>query len=394
MRESATESRIINGRETHSEEHMHTKSALFSLTAFLVIGFAPCAALAAPADARLDRGAIVADLLGSWRERILSQHLMPVEDARTWAARNASRFARLTDERLKMAQQATSLGELELLFVAAPIADGTALETLSANLPGDVTVVAPVRVPAGAQAKADPTGSPTLYSDLVFTAVNPCRIYDSRFSTAPRSGPAATAWAADSTSIVDVGPETNYAFQGGQSIPCLGPLVGLSQVAAVMTAVSTVNQTGAGYLVFFPAGAANPNPYGVAQWFQPGYVQTSFVVMPTDLTANVYSVGFIGNAGSHVIVDVVGYFAKPKAAALDCVNVPSGNLVLAAGASGAPSMASCAGGYTVTGMQCHSDSSLTVISSFSESGGCAFHNGDSVSANVSVTAKCCRTPGR
>jgi hypothetical protein len=233
------------------------------------------------------------------------QQRFSVDNPSAWAARYQSRLAGLGDEQLKLAERATSLAELELLFIEAPVRSGTSLGAALANNPGSIAMMG-----SKGLEKSNPVSSPGSYAGLVFTAVQPCRIYDSRFSTAPLTGSPSTPWPANTTQIVDVGPEAGgYAFQGGQATNCAGSLVAGGQIAAAMTAVSTVNQGGAGYLVFFPDGGTNPNPYGVAQWFQPNYVQTSFVVMPTNLITTVYADGFIGNASSHVIVDLIGYFA-------------------------------------------------------------------------------------
>jgi hypothetical protein len=274
-----------------------------------------------------NRGALIADIVQSLQGRIDLQALS-ADEQKNWPRRTAAKLTRLNNAQLDMARRATSLDDLELLFITAPISNGTSLEALASSLPGDITIVAPTAAAKVGDAKTNPVASPASYAGLVFTAVQPCRIYDSRFSTAPRDGlSAGTPWAANSTRIVDVGPDAGgYAFQGGQAVNCAGTLAAPATIAAAMTAVSTVNQGGAGYLVFYSSGGTNPNPYGVAQWFQPGYVQTSFVVMPTDLVSNVWSVGFIGNASSHVIVDLVGYFSRSSSDMWAVVDGAAGTL--------------------------------------------------------------------
>jgi hypothetical protein len=358
------------------------KSVLRCLATCLVLAGATPVFAVQPQRTVANRGEIIAGLMDFWQHRILTENL-PVENPRNWSLRNAPKFARLTDAQLQLAQRAETIGELELLFIDAPLRDGTSLGSLARHLPGNLTIVSR---DTAARPKADPTGSPTLYDDLVFTAVTPCRIYDSRLSEG--------FWNANTTHLVRIGPYSDYSNQGGQAVACLGSLVENGQIAAVMTSVSTVNQTGAGYLVFFPSGAANPNPYGVAQWFQPGYVQTSFVVMPTNMIGPVWSEGYIGNAGSHVIVDVIGYFAQPKAVALDCILTGPASLPISAGASVTVYANACPAGYTSVGIQCGSDSYLTWLAANSEFDHCAYHNSDVSTANVRAYAKCCRTAGR
>ena len=93
-----------------------------------------------------------------------------------------------------------------------------------------------------------------------------------------------------------------------------------------MVAVSTVAQAGAGYLTFFSAGAPNPGASSVSQWYQPGYVQTSFVLIPSDLVGAVSASGF-SSATTEVIIDVAGYFAAPGNINLANSTATTGNIL-------------------------------------------------------------------
>lgn len=238
------------------------------------------------------------------------------------AAQYKAKLETLSDERLDLASRAGSVQELDLLFLQAPISSGMTFGNLMSNRPGNVFLPVmdnSVTAKAGGDTRATPASNPERFSDLVFTAVTPCRIYDSRFNGETIDGKAPNArWPANTVQRVRIGPYPDYTLYGGQATACLGTSGAGTQnppshIAAIMGSVSTVNQLGAGYLVFWSYGGTNPNPYGVAQWFAPNVVQTSFVVMPTDIFNPVWSHGFAGNFGTHVIVDVVGYFHKPKA---------------------------------------------------------------------------------
>src|SRR5687768_13959282 len=262
---------------------MHTKKKYFACAALAGLLLNPQATIAAPGaktvhsqKARVD---LISDITQSWQDRILSEGLA-VDNPKSWARRMQPKLARLSDEQLRMAERAQSLEELELLFMESPIAHGAKWADVFANPPGNLTLMTSgVTAKADTGVSSDPVANPDLYRDLVFTAVQPCRIADSRFSTSPAAG----LMPANSTRTVRVGPYATYATYGGQATPCLGAVGTGNMPAAILAAVSTVNQTGAGYLVFYSSGGTNPNPYGVAQWFQPGYVQTSFVMIPTDL---------------------------------------------------------------------------------------------------------------
>jgi hypothetical protein len=237
---------------------------------------------------------------------------------------------------------------------------------------------------------------PADYGDLVFSALTPCRLYDSR----SYYGGAGT-WAAGSTQPVSIGPNVSYAFQGGSGTDC-GVLAGMAtgRIAALLVSVSTTSQSAAGYLTFYPAGGANPFPMSVTQAYQTGSVQTSFAILSTDGAANAAVSGFT-TAQTEVILDVVGYFAKPKTAALDCYSSPVATtsigpavplLTPGTGDQAQVAGASCSSGYTLVDTACQADSPH--VSLVANNGACAYRNNDSVSHNVSAVSRCCRAPGR
>ena len=205
--------------------------------------------------------------------------------------------------------------ELELLLVKPPVPGGSRLGLVLASQPPGISMLG-----AGTHAKSSPATAPAAYADLVFTAVTPCRILDSRVSQGG-TGP----WPSGSTNSLKIGPypsagggyATGTGAQGGSATGCgLDALAGPGKIAVIMVAVSTVAQSGAGYLTFFSAGAPNPGAGSVSQWYQPGYVQTSFVLIPSDLVGAVSASGF-SSATTEVIIDVTGYFAAPGFGAPD-----------------------------------------------------------------------------
>jgi hypothetical protein len=115
------------------------------------------------------------------------------------------------------------------------------------------------------------------------------------------------------------------------------------------------------------------------------------VVIPTDLAGSVLSDGYT-TVQTHVIIDVVGYFAQPKAAALDCTSTAATTLSVPAGGSAQPVPPACASGYTAVATRCVGDSSwLNLVST---NGGCLYQNDDFGAHNASAYATCCRVPGR
>lgn len=204
------------------------------------------------------------------------------------------------------------------LLLDPPVPQGASLGlVMSGQLPGMISIIH-----TGTGAKSTPASDPAAYADLTFTALTPCRLYDSR----PTQG-GAGSWVAGSTNTINIGPNLSYAFQGGSATSCgISSLVGPGRIAAVLASVSTVNQAGAGYLAFFSHGAVNPFPYGVTQAYQAGSVQTSFVVIPTDLVGAVLASGYT-TAQTNVIIDVVGYFAPPGNINLPASTATTGNIL-------------------------------------------------------------------
>jgi hypothetical protein len=179
----------------------------------------------------------------------------------------------------------------------------------------------------------------------------------------------------------------------------LDTLATSNQIAAVMLAVSTVSQTAAGYLTFYPFTAADPSASVVSMWYQPGYVQTSFIVAPTDEFSPppVWSAVISRGANTEVIIDVIGYFAKAHTAALDCVTVVGTDTVLAASSSATNATATaCAAGYTLVANYCRTSSFGSRVSGWNDSSGgfCNFTNSTAFAITIANDARCCRVAGR
>jgi hypothetical protein len=190
-------------------------------------------------------------------------------------------------------------------------------------------VAAPAPAPAQERdgAKSTPATSPAAYADLVFTALTPCRIMDTRLAQGG-AGP----WLAGSSNQVKIGPyATGYASgpgaQGGSPTSCgLDALAGPGEVAAILAAVSTLNQAAPGFLSFYPESTATPT--SVSMRYQAGFTQVAFVLIPTNLVGTVSAFGNT-NATTDVIVDIVGYYS---ASAADGVT----NVATGAGLTGGP----------------------------------------------------------
>ena len=335
--------------------------------------------------------------VAKWQQRILNENLQ-VADPQNWAARSLPKLASFSSERLGLAMQAASLGELEALMVSAPLANGTSLALLNAMKPGNISLDAlSHRVSQGAVTKADPSTSPSAYADLLFTSLNPCRIFDSRVSQGG-AGPFVNGVARP----VKIGPypaagggyASGTGAQGGSASGCgLDTLASGNQIAAVMVAVTSFSQTGNGYLTFSSYDTPDPSLSVVSMFYQGGVLQTAFVVMPTDTSAPVWSKGISRNANTEVTIDIVGYFAKPHAAALDCSVVLGPGTVIPAAGTGSDTAPACAAGYSRTGLSCNTSNVLMDLAGLSGAT-CSWNNNDASPGTGTAAATCCRVSGR
>src|SRR5258706_2883665 len=119
-------------------------------------------------------------------------------------------------------------------------------------------------------------------------------------------------------------------------------------------------------------------------FYTAGPVQTAFVVAPTDLIGSVFVRGISRISNTEVTVDIVGYFARPKAAALDCVTTAAVSSPIAAGANVQLFPNGCAAGYTQVGVQCGSTNFQTNLALVADNQGCGWHNSGATSANVNT----------
>jgi hypothetical protein len=172
-------------------------------------------------------------------------------------------------------------------------------------------------------------------ADLVFTPVTPCRIVDTRIATVnTRIGP--NVGRQFSVSLADFTP------QGGAATSCGIPFA----PAAVSVNIVSTDQTGVGNLRAVQTGGGVPNAAFVN--YTPGLtIANAGVVRVAGATGSSNLFIYSAAAESHVVVDIMGYFAAPEATPLGTTAVQQA-WSLAAGAI-LNTVASCPAGYAVTG---------------------------------------------
>jgi hypothetical protein len=230
-------------------------------------------------------------------------------------------------------------------------------------------------------------------SDLVFTPLTPCRIMDTRFGAAGFGALTANTDRSYDIDAADISNQTGGQTAGGCGIPT---------AARALSVNITVIGAGTGFLYHWPDLAALPNA-SIINWSPAtaGPIANAAVlaILPSDPAAHIQA-SPAGTTGTHVLMDVLGYFAAPFQTALECVGVPM------TGATGSQTglrtvTAQCGAGYTVTGGSCDTSNSGAgpiTGSRFAASNGwtCESNNypGSTTAYSITGITRCCAVPGR
>ena len=227
--------------------------------------------------------------------------------------------------------------------------------------------------------------------DLVFTPVAPCRIMDTR-----NPGSLSGILAAGSTRAFVGGVLSSYAIQGGSATTC-NVLEGID-LAALQLNFTVVNPSTGGYITAFPADAAAP-PLAATMNFNAGDIKGNNANLKLNQTAGQFQFKVFTTSQTHLVADVVGYYARPKATALECyattpvigeISTPlNGRFWGQSVANG------CNLGFVNYGASCSTSSLLVNISSvdsYNVSSVCVANHSTNTET-VTATQRCCRVPG-
>ncbi len=162
---------------------------------------------------------------------------------------------------------------------------------------------------------ARPLALGALSSDLVYTPVTPCRIMDTR-----NAGADAGILTAGSTRSF-LGWYDSYTLQGGENNNC--NLLQSTDNAALVVNFTAVNPSSAGYITAYPSDAAKP--LAATLNFGAGEVKGNNAFLKLNQTSGQVDFNVYSTAATHLVADVVGYYAKPVAlgsASSDLVYTP------------------------------------------------------------------------
>ena len=141
----------------------------------------------------------------------------------------------------------------------------------------------------------------SLSTDLVYTPVTPCRLIDTRSATAGQM-------AAGSVRAFNGWTGTNFAGQGGSGgSNCNIPAA--NTTAAIVVNFTVVTPATGGYISAFPANATQPLTASLN--FNAGDVKGNNAILKLDQTAANNHLKIYTTSATHLVVDVVGYYAKP-----------------------------------------------------------------------------------
>ena len=226
-------------------------------------------------------------------------------------------------------------------------------------------------------------------NDLVYTPVNPCRIIDTRNASGSLYG--------------RIGPNTgkqfqvnmsNYSTQGGYSGSCGIPTS--FNVSAVAINVISTDQTGNGNIRVIPTGGGLPS--ATLLNYTPGSNLSNSAVVQSAISYTDDLYIYSSFSATHVVVDIMGYFAAPVRTKPDYNRVYASSTI-ANGSYGTVYSPYCPSGYEWVSAGTDGISQRVYVVGSGRNGStqrsfCVYHNLTGSSISIACYAHCLRIPGR
>lgn len=235
--------------------------------------------------------------------------------------------------------------------------------------------------PAVAAPQADIPGA----TGMVFTAVEPCRLLDTRVPSL-RSGRLPAQGQRDFLVFdADLALEQGGA-EGGCDLP--------DTVRAVAINLTAVGASGRGFVTAWDYGSARPGTATIN--LIPGEDVNNQLSVAINTDVNQPDLLVYSFASTHLVADIVGYYVQPAAQALECVSLASGNHPIAANSDANVISPSCAAGYARTGGACvggNFDVRLVTTQGGNDFHFCASRNVGGTDSYIRAEVRCCRVPG-
>lgn len=227
---------------------------------------------------------------------------------------------------------------------------------------------------------------------LVYTALEPCRIMDSRFA-AFASGVQGPLVGNHLYSLPgEIG--TNWGLYGGSGASDCGINTSLGiNVWGIALVITILNPNFDAYLGVSDVNNLSTVLSNVALNYTHGQGLSTQYIVPQTSSAQTIYFAMPMSLSANIIFDVVGYFATSEATALDCTTVTSAAYPLAANAFGSGAAPACPAGFTSVFTSCFpSDFFDTLVGT---NGNTCYVRSELASPTSFVSSQtCCRVPGR
>lgn len=341
------------------------------------VGSGATAATLTPAE----RGSLARQFVLKWGGYVQRVYDVPVAD---WADRMVPTFIAADPMNLRnaMARDTFEGAVAELTGTGHRLSDEEVIDRYAAA-PADLPALQSAAI--GTQALGSTTG------DLVFTAVTPCRIADTRVVGGPISANSSRAFLG-----VAVSAGVNFTSQGGSATDCNVAAVGASAIAVNVTAVTPA---GAGFATVYKSGETRP--LAASLNYTAGAIVNNSVVVGVPNPLGITDFVIYTFAQAHYVVDIVGYFSPPQATNLQCTETAISSFNIAAGVSNFFNNPACPAGFSQVIPYCftnaagvYSKGSGANSNASGQPTFCAWQNTTGASQQVFGGNICCRVPGR
>ena len=162
--------------------------------------------------------------------------------------------------------------------------------------------VAGVGTEAALSPSTPPAAADPVPGGLGLTAINPCRVADSRTATPQGAGTGGRRTDGTTWQVQVGGTGAGFAAQGGNAGGCAVP----DGAAAVEVSITAVDPIGDGFLRAFAAGGTAPTATFVNYTSAVGITNTGTVPLAASGTLDLAIANFGGQ--THLVVDVQGYY--------------------------------------------------------------------------------------
>lgn len=312
------------------------------------------------------RGLIAREFVNRWGGYFVQTYNQPLN---RWAVKQGVVIAKADPDNLRRAMQKNTLEAAVMTMRGQEISDDKAIDFIASREMNGV---------AGPMVLGD------LAADLVYTPLPPCRIFDTRsVGGAIPSG---------STRSFDTYPYTggNFSYQGGTAAGNCGMP---ADAAAVVLNVAAPLSTVGGFLTVYPYGTTRPLASNLD--YSAGELKNNEIIAKS--ANSLYDITVYAHGSTQVVGDVVGYYIRPQATALDCVDLAGTSVAVPVGPNTFRTATSpaCAVGYTQVALNCDTGSFNSILAGQrASSRSCFFTNQSASTYSVTATTRCCRVPGR